>query len=197
MDGYYGEVRIFAGNFAPRNWMLCLGQELRVTENPALFALIGDIYGGNGSTTFKLPDFTNRVPLGQGTGIGLSPNTLGEYHGSEAIEIPYNCIPPHTHAATVTPPAYTGSAKQRGYKGFAVGNTDPEGRYPGTAPATAPVYYDSENANMGTSNVEITKSGDYSVDVGSTELKTLFEVFQPIICLNFIICVSGTWPPRN
>ncbi len=197
MDGYYGEVRIFAGNFAPRNWMLCLGQELQVTENPALFALIGNIYGGDGSTTFKLPDFTNRVPLGHGTGIDLSPNTLGEYYGDIAIEIPYNCIPPHTHAATVTPPPFTGTAKQRGYKGFAAGNTDPEGRYPGTSPATAPIYYDSENAYMRSANVEVTKSGDYSVDVENTHCGTLFEVFQPITGLNFIICVRGTWPPRN
>ena len=82
-DPFLGEIRMFGGNFAPRGWAKCDGQLLAVSQNDALFALLGTMYGGDGRTTFGLPDLRGRLPIHQGTGPGLSPRTLGAKGGAE------------------------------------------------------------------------------------------------------------------
>jgi len=94
---YIGEIRLFAGNFAPYNWMLCQGQLLSIAEYETLFVLIGTTYGGDGQNTFALPDLRGRVPLHAGTGVGLSTRTLGESGGQEAVTLTSNQIPSHSH----------------------------------------------------------------------------------------------------
>src|SRR5215813_605199 len=89
---YVGEIRIFAGNFAPAGWMFCEGQLLPISENPTLFNLIGTTYGGDGETTFALPDLRGRIPLHQGSGF-----TLAETGGAEEITLTVNQIPAHSH----------------------------------------------------------------------------------------------------
>ncbi len=197
MEGYIGEMRIFAGSFAPKHWILCHGQTLSISQYYALFAIIGNQYGGDGRNTFKLPDFGWKVPIGQGKGEGLSPRILGQSVGSILNPIKVKNIPPHTHVTKVYPPVYSGSANQRCYKGFGPGFTDPENRYPGPAPSTAPIYYASESAGMGAVDVQVTKTGDYVTDVKNAGGESVFEPLQPALALNYIICVLGNWPPRS
>lgn len=95
---YIGEVRLFAGNFAPQGWAMCQGQLLSIAENDVLFALFGTTYGGDGVSSFALPDLRGRVPVHQGTGPGLSPRTLGETGGAEQVALTADTMPAHGHA---------------------------------------------------------------------------------------------------
>ena len=96
-DPYVGEVRIFAGQYAPVGWHLCDGTLMKITENEVLYALIGTVYGGDGSTTFALPDLRGRAPVSQGQGNGLSHVALGQMSGVEQVTLTYNNLPSHTH----------------------------------------------------------------------------------------------------
>ncbi|MEO6251875.1 MAG: tail fiber protein [Ferruginibacter sp.] len=96
---YVGEIRMFGGNFAPAGWMFCSGQLLPISENETLFQLIGTTYGGDGQSTFALPDLRGRVPIHQGQGGGLSSYILAETGGVEAVTLTQNQIPVHTHTA--------------------------------------------------------------------------------------------------
>jgi len=107
---YVGEIRLFAGNFAPQGWMLCQGQTLSIANNDVLFQLIGTTYGGDGQTTFSLPDLRGRVPVHQGQGPGTSPRTLGEVGGSETVTLLASQMPAHTHALHASTALATGTA---------------------------------------------------------------------------------------
>lgn len=96
---FIGEIRMFAGNFAPAGWMFCDGQLLPISENETLFNLIGTTYGGDGQSTFALPDLQGRFPIHQGTGSGLSTYQLGEALGVESVTLTTQSIPSHTHPA--------------------------------------------------------------------------------------------------
>lgn len=96
-EPYVGEIRMFAGTFAPRGWAYCDGQLLAVSQNDVLFSLLGTIYGGDGRTTFGLPDLRSRIPLHQGIGPGLSPRRLGSRGGSESETLTANQLPSHSH----------------------------------------------------------------------------------------------------
>ncbi len=98
---FIGEIIMFAGNFAPRGWQLCNGQLLPINQHVALFSIIGIEYGGDGRTTFALPDLRGRVPLGTGTGSGLNPRSLGQKGGAQNIILVPNQMPTHNHTITV------------------------------------------------------------------------------------------------
>jgi microcystin-dependent protein len=102
MDPLLGEIRLFAGNYAPVDWALCNGQQLSISQHTALFSIIGTTYGGNGSTTFNLPDLRGRFPLGVGMGPGLSRRVLGEQKGSEIQNLTLAQIPTHSHAVSTS-----------------------------------------------------------------------------------------------
>ncbi len=95
---YVGEISIFAGNFAPVGWALCHGQLLQISEYDALFSLIGTIYGGDGQSTFALPDLRGRIPIHQGTGPGLPARIIGETGGTETVTLTANHLPAHSHS---------------------------------------------------------------------------------------------------
>ena len=97
-DQFLGEIRIFAGNFAPTGWAFCNGQLLLITQNTALFALLGAVYGGNGSTNFALPNLQASAPMAPGQGTGLSNHDLGEVAGVATVTLSHAQSPPHTHA---------------------------------------------------------------------------------------------------
>ena len=99
MEGTMAEIRMFAGNFNPRTWQLCNGQLLSIAQYSALFSLVGTIYGGNGQTTFGLPDFRGRVAVGEGTGAGLTM-VLGQVGGTNTTTLLTTNLPAHTHTAT-------------------------------------------------------------------------------------------------
>jgi microcystin-dependent protein len=114
---YVGEIRMFAGNFAPYGWMFCDGQLLSIAENEVLFQLIGTTYGGDGVSTYALPDLRSRVPLHQGQGNGLSNRVIGESIGTETVTLAANQMPAHSHtmqASTHTAVATRGPTDQLG-----------------------------------------------------------------------------------
>lgn len=96
---YIGEIQIFGFNFNPRGWAFCNGATLPISQNTALFALIGTTYGGNGQTTFQLPNFAGRAACQQGQGPGLSPRTIGQAFGTSTVTLTSNQIPAHSHTA--------------------------------------------------------------------------------------------------
>src|SRR6266480_4776110 len=109
---YVGEIRIFAGNFAPAGWMFCEGQLLPISENETLFQLIGTTYGGDGQSTFNLPDLRGRVPVHQGQGNGLSNYTMGQQGGVEQVTLATQETPAHTHPLVAsTSPGTTPNAQ--------------------------------------------------------------------------------------
>jgi microcystin-dependent protein len=101
-DPFLGELRLVGFNFAPKGWATCDGQILSISQNTALFSLLGTTYGGNGITNFALPDLRGRVPVHLGQGPGLSNRTQGEMSGSEAVTLVQNEMPAHTHGLTAT-----------------------------------------------------------------------------------------------
>src|SRR6185312_3397179 len=109
---YVGQILMFAGNFAPAGWMTCQGQTLPISENEVLFQLIGTTYGGDGESTFNLPDLQGRVPIHMGTGSGLSTYQIGEQAGTESVTLTQQQIPSHNHfALTVSGPPGGNSSK--------------------------------------------------------------------------------------
>src|SRR5260370_4008333 len=112
-DPFLAEIRIFAGSFAPRGWATCDGQILPIAQNTALFSLLGTTYGGNGQTTFALPNLQGASPLHPGQGPGLTQRDLGEAGGEPTVSLPAHQMPtPHHRAQAPTPPAPRGAARR-------------------------------------------------------------------------------------
>src|SRR3954447_15423241 len=109
---FIGEIRMFAGTFAPAGWALCQGQPMSISENDALFTLIGTTYGGDGQNTFNLPDLQGRIPLHHGQGAGLQNYIMGEAAGVESVTLTTNQIPTHTHAYAASTAAGTDNNPQ-------------------------------------------------------------------------------------
>lgn len=101
MDYFVGEIRMFAGSFAPQGWAICDGSLLGVNEYQVLFSLVGTTWGGDGITTFGLPNLVGRIPVGQGTGTGLTARTLGQNGGADAVSIDATTMPAHSHTFNV------------------------------------------------------------------------------------------------
>ncbi len=187
-DPFIGEINLFAGNFAPRGWAFCSGQLLSISQNTALFALIGTIYGGDGRVNFGLPDLRGRVAMGQGTGPGLSPASLGQRAGSENVTLFEDELAPHTHtvASTTSFGAQSGDATQHSPVGGALSGPTIQGN-PGVT------IYSSQapDTNLEGSSV----SGALAVaDTGGDGSHTNM---QPFLGLNYIIAIQGTFPSRN
>ena len=169
-EAFVGEIRMFAGNFAPRGWAFCDGQLLAVSQNDALFSLLGTIYGGDGRTTFGLPDMRGRIPVHAGTGPGLSQRRLGARGGAENVTLTVNQLPPHGHAMQAsTNPADSGYPAGR-----VVANTDP-----------LPIY----NAQPAD-----TPAGTETGAAGGSQNHPNMMPFQ---CINFIIALFGVYPSRQ
>lgn len=184
MEGTIGEIRMFAGNFAPRNWMFCNGQLLSISQYQALFSLLGTTYGGDGKNNFALPDLRGRVPIGPGTGPGLPAYYQGQAGGSPNNHLTVYELPAHTHTAqgTVKPNASTGG------RGVTTSNS-PENNFPSTSPEGTNIYAESANTQMGESEVTIT--------VGNTGANQPVNNMQPFLGMYYIICVQGLYPSRN
>ena len=169
-EPFVGEIRMFAGNFAPRGWAFCDGQLVAVSQNDALFSLLGTIYGGDGRTTFGLPDLRGRIPIHAGSGPGLSPRRLGAKAGSEKETLTVNQVPSHNHAWG----ANDGTPQ----------NTSPIGAM--LSKPTANIYETAApDVNMATAMVQNTG--------GSRDHANL----MPFLCVNFIISLFGIYPSRQ
>ena len=168
---YVGEIRMFAGNFAPAGWMFCEGQLLPISENETLFVLIGTTYGGDGQSTFALPDLRGRLPIHQGTGPGLSTFQLAETGGAEEITLTVQQIPAHTHPFTAST-----NASQ---------DTSPAGKVLGQTNGPLMFIQDTPDSNMSPQAIS---------PVGGSQPHTNF---QPYLCVDFIISLFGIFPPPS
>jgi microcystin-dependent protein len=165
---FVGEIRMYAGNFAPVGWMFCEGQLLAIAENDTLFQLIGITYGGDGQTTFALPDLRGRVPIHQGTGPAAITYALGESGGVETVMLTTNQLPVHTHLFQPS----TGIATQ----------SSPAGEVPAES-ANVQLYIEDV---AGTS-----QSAQAVLPVGASQAH---DNMQPYLCVSFIIALFGVSP---
>jgi microcystin-dependent protein len=183
IEPYLGTVTIFAGNFAPQSWMLCNGQLLSIAEYDALFALLGTTYGGDGQSTFALPDLRSRVAVHPGQGQGLSPISLGQVSGNESATLLPQNLGIHTH------PLLTITGK------------------PGCSTTAGNKNMTTSNVPAITTNINSYTSGAGTANMGPTTCNTATPVAlgsnmpidtrSPVMAMNYIIAVEGIFPSRN
>lgn len=180
-EPYLGQITLFAGNFAPRGWMFCSGQILSISQNTALFSILGTTYGGNGQTTFALPDLRGRVAVNAGQGPGLSSYVLGQQGGTETVTLNVQQMPQHNHfvnadATTAAAPAPTGGNLAQGV----------------TAVRTSPSAVNSYTSGAPTAPVQLNPT-----TIAPQGNSQPHPNLQPLLALNYIIAVEGIFPPRN
>lgn len=183
-EGTIGEIRMFAGNFAPRNWAFCAGQLLSISQNQELFSVIGTIYGGDGQNTFGLPDLRGRVAIGPGQGSGTSNYTQGQMSGSETNTLNTNQIPSHNHNGSLK--VSSGNATQSAATNGASIAT------PGNGAGRSFVATDGFN----TSTPDITLN-EQSVTTQNTGGNAPINNIQPFLSMYYIICLYGIYPSRD
>jgi len=177
-DPFLGEIKMVGFNFAPRNFANCDGYLLAISSNSALYSLLGTTYGGDGRTTFALPDLRGRVPIHTGNGPGLSNRKIGMRSGSETVTLNANQISAHTHLLTDGMVPTTNS----------VGNqTGPDGNRPATANDGESNYSDGE----GTGGIAL--GGETANSGGDQSHNNM----PPFLTIRFVIATAGIFPPRN
>jgi microcystin-dependent protein len=172
-EPYIGEIRMFGGNFAPAGWAFCNGALMPISENDALFTLIGTTYGGDGQETFGLPDLQGRIPIHAGTGSSGTPYTIGEMGGVEQVTLTVNQIPAHGHAP--------------------LGTTDPGDQSTPvnnfwSAAFTGDQIYDPAITANGTLNTTLIQQSGGSQP---------HENVAPFLCISFILSLFGVFPSQN
>lgn len=168
-DPYLGEIRNFGFNFAPRGWAQCNGQVLPIAQNTALFSLLGTMYGGDGRTTFALPDLQGRTAIGAGQGQGRSPRVQGEAGGTESVTLTAPQVAPHTHPVSASTSA---TAK---------------------SPADAVPGFTAAGSSYGTTG-DVTMSASM---VGPNAGGQPHDNMQPYLVTNWCIALEGIFPPRS
>lgn len=182
-----GEIKATSFSFAPKGWRKCNGELLAPSDYPELFALIGTTFGGDGESTFALPNFCGRIPLGYGASTGLSAYTIGQTGGEETLQLTEDQLPAHSHTGTIdsgaiatveTPASNTGS-----------NSPSPEGNVPGID-AAAPPYSSTANTTMQSFTAPV--SGN--ITTNSAGNNTSINNIQPYLAVNYIIAVEGFNP---
>ena len=183
MEPFLGQIQAFGFNFAPRGWAMCQGQLLSIAQNTALFSLLGTQFGGNGQTTFGLPDLRGRCLVGMGQGPGLSPVDIGQVGGSESVTLTTAQMPQHTHTATATS---TLSAE-----GVPGDSANPQGRMLGGIPN---LYKTPDPAqNKALSDQALTTAVTNAPAGGSSPV----DLRNPYLGINICIALEGIFPSRN
>ena len=182
MEGTIGEIRMFAGTFSPRSWAFCQGQLMSIAQNTALFAILGTTYGGDGQTTFGLPDFRGRVAVGTGQGPGLSNYDLGQVGGNESTTLLVGNMASHNHAFSAT----AGMACHG-----AAGNADSPVTNIPAGSASEENYTAASAADGNMAPFTVTGS------TGPAGSSQPFDNIQPYLAMNFVICLEGIFPSRN
>ena len=169
MEPLLGTIILFGGNYEPRGWAFCNGQLLSIQQNSALYSLLGTVYGGDGITTFALPDLRGRVPMHMGEGPGLTPRQLGQKVGAENVTLQSSQIPPHSHDLLVA--------------NVSADNDRPSGDMLGRSQ----IYTDKTTATVALNPLSCAPAGS-----GHPH-----DNMQPTLCLNYIIAPEGVYPSRN
>lgn len=192
MDGYIGEIRLFAGNFPPRGWAFCEGQTLDIQACKSLFSVVFNNYGGDRMTTFCLPNLCGRVPMGCGKEGELTPRNIGE-NGGKAEEVLQEVhLPSHSHSADITQPAYEG--KVNPYCSLESELSIPTGAYYGK---TNVEFYSEEGVeHMALNEVQVQNTSPGSITVQPAGYSQPHNNMMPFLALSFIICIDGKYPQR-
>jgi microcystin-dependent protein len=182
-DGFIGEVRLFAGNFAPRSWAFCDGQLLAISANSALFSIIGTTYGGDGRTTFALPDLRGRLAVhaGGSAGPGLEKVPMGAKFGTEATTLNVNQLPSHTHSLTIDMKASDAEANRENPTNNILAKDKGKNTYNKAA----------ANVDMASESLVVT------IDSAGGTPPASFDNRQPSLVLRYVICLNGTFPSRS
>jgi len=180
MEGTIGEIRMFAGTFAPRTWAFCNNQLISIATNTALFSILGTTYGGNGQTTFALPDFRGRVAVGTGTGPGLSNIQLGQMAGTPTVTLLTTNMPAHNHAVTGT------VTMQANNDNAGLSSVPENNRLAATNAFTS-------NADALVGMAPCVTNLTTAVNGGSQP----FSIMPPYLGMNYIICMFGIFPSRD
>jgi microcystin-dependent protein len=181
-EPFIGEVKLLGFNFPPIGYMTCQGQIISIASYTALFSLIGTTYGGNGQTTFALPDLQGRMPVGQGQGPGLPEYRMGEESGNTTIALKTDNLPQHVHTLAnmhVQVKASSATATEQ----------SADGTFPATTVAAA--YSDAATNGLFTGGTQV--SGTTDAAGGAMP----FSILNPYLCMNFSIAVEGIFPSRN
>ncbi len=181
MDAFIGSICAFGFNFAPYQWAYCNGQVMSISQNSALFSLLGTTYGGNGTSTFGLPNLQGRAAIHQGQLAGGSTYTMGETAGTENVTVLTSNMPAHAHSVTMTL------------------NANADGRNPanassplGTYPAPSAKVVNPYNSAAGASNLK-----SPTITLGSSGGSQPMAISDPSLVMNFCICLYGIFPSRN
>lgn len=185
MDEFIGTIKAFGFNFAPRGWAKCEGQLLPISQYNALFSLLGTTYGGDGRTTFGLPDLRGRVLLGDGDGPGLSPKKLGEKNGSETNTINLTQVPPHNHEVTSNVQVSIAVNNNQGEQ------STPSGNF--LAKTKDNSYIDEKGNNQTLEGVTVSSNITTLNNGGGKPVNNM----QPFLTGNYCICLLGIFPSRN
>jgi microcystin-dependent protein len=177
MDPVIGVIAMFGGNFAPRNWAFCAGQLLPIAQNQALFSILGTTYGGNGQTTFALPDLRGRTPVHPGQSAGTNNFTLGQVSGAETITLTISNLPAHTHNASLTLGVSTTAATL----------DEPLAAVPAVGSINAYQQGATTDGLLGGVSAVVQPAGN-SQPIG---------IRQPYLGIYFIIALNGIFPSRN
>lgn len=175
-EPFLGQLLVVPYNFAPRGWAFCQGQIISIAQNTALFSLLGTTFGGNGQTTFALPDLRGRVPNSAGQGPGLSFYDLGEVGGTESTTITINQMPMHNHTATAALNANSGTKT-------------------GTAPNAS--FLGGASIYVGGPADSVMAAGSVGVTVGLNGGSQPLQILSPFLTMNWIIAMEGIFPSRN
>jgi microcystin-dependent protein len=184
MNPFLAQIVLFAGNFAPRGWAFCDGQILPISSNSALFSLLGTTYGGDGRTSFALPDLRGRAAVHPGRGPGLSTIKLGQRGGQETIQLNLTHLPSHVHNAAGLEGTVNASS-------IAGDSEEPEGNSFGVSQTDTPYTDEAANTPMVTNTVSI--NGNTAIAGGGQP----FNSRNPFLGINYIIAMQGTYPSRN
>lgn len=176
-DAFIGEIRIFSGNFAPKDWAFCNGSLLPIAQNTALYSILGTQYGGDGRTNFALPNLMGRAPMNQGSGAGLTPHRVGEAVGSATVTLSELQIPAHSHVPQAIDSVGALTVPNNNYWAQAPAA--------GRPPKQKALYTSAPNVQM--AHTALSASG----------ANQPHNNMQPYLAMNFIICLNGYYPSRD
>ena len=198
MEGYLTEIRLFGPTWSPRNWASCSGQTMPISSFNAVFSLIGTLYGGDGRTTFNLPDLRGRTVVGSGAGIALTPRSNGQAGGAETVTLSPSELPAHDHDANTATPVPTSASIS--VKSAATSTSpSPANGLMGAPSNNIPQYGTAAGANMSASMMQLS---DLTFNPLTTILsnngsnQSHFNI-QPYQVVGYIICLSGIYPSRS